>query len=266
MELAAPQSVADDDDRRRARSVIALTVKGASESRLESEEIEVVRRHALALGGDGVAAAAEKGEVAADRRDVREDVAGLAPGCHLLVGQNEARLGAGRVNERQFRRRVNRERADQNRVNDAEDSRGDADAQREHDRGHDREPRRMPQRANPVQDVPPHRLDDRFPTAASNLVLDCRGTAKLDAGGPGGVLRRQARSAVFFRGLLNVFPHLVVEMRSAREGPKRRRTPATSARQIDGIGATPTPGGGQSRRPGGPKPARPRPVAAALCP
>src|SRR5206468_8427896 len=104
------------------------------------------------------------------------------------------------------------QRANHDRVDDAEDRRRRADAESECDDGDRGEARRPPETADGVPHVVPERIDNRFPTAGAHACLGRLDAADLDDRGASRGFERHATPHLLVGELVEVVAQLFVEL------------------------------------------------------
>ena len=171
VELALPQLVAEDDRLRRRGAGFGLD-EGAAEDRLDADDAEVVARddHALErLAAFVIDQEIERPGVGGDRVEGGR----LLLPFHPLRGGPEPRvqqrlaIGPHRRHQHQARRLLVWRRRQEDALDQAEDRRGRADAQREREHGDDHEPGMLQEQAGAEAQVAEHSssvsLDGRAP-------------------------------------------------------------------------------------------------------
>ncbi len=207
-EAALPQAMAEHDDARVTR-LLFFGRERASELRRHAQKREDVRREAHAVDALRPVVAPEVRAPGLGRAHGLE--AGRVPPPVEEVPRRHRARAPGEDDGETVRVDIG-EWTQQDRVHDAEDRGGRADAQGQGQHGGGREPRRACERPHAVAHVLLHRLQARAHPHRAHVLLDLLHPSHFDEGLTARLLRRQAAGHVLVLEDRGAGTHLVVEV------------------------------------------------------
>src|SRR5208282_2747070 len=181
-EVALPEAVADDDYRAAARAIF-FGEEGAANDGFDAKERENAGGHVLRVEALGLAGAGESDARGASGFDGFEGMALVAPVDPILVGGRDSGVGTFFGDEDEAGRIAERERTEEDGVDDGQDGRVRADAEGEREDGDGGEAGAFCEEAEGVTDILyqsehgfprganlPHPSDGRYEQSLPSLV------------------------------------------------------------------------------------------------
>ncbi len=214
-ESALPQTVAQNDHVRRLGHEVLVGLKHAAARRRHAQQRKVRRRDEFSVDALGLLGPDHRHALAVEGGDVLEALRSRAPIDVVRIRGPPAFHSRAHDIAPQFHERgriLVRERPLADRVDEAEDGRVRADADRERQHRDDREARRFAERPQRVAHILRQRLERRERPHVAALLLQIRHVAEPAARGGAGIGRRRAVAAILRLAHRQVKRELVVQI------------------------------------------------------